>query len=1218
MNLQKHPFFPSLRVALCCLVATIAAHAAEPLNLPIAFDLEKASTVTVVIEDADGKRVRNLVAAARLAAGKNLLSWDGYDEGETQPDGSTVRKLVAPGRYLARGLTSDGLRLIYEFPVNSPGSPPWFTKDRSGAWMADHTSAQGVVMVPAAGGGALGDGRDRLIFSSITAETGDAFMALDLDGKKIVGNNDFGWTGAYAMAVDHGPKAPEKTGDPWLYCLMPKGKEVTLNAFKHGGGTTRLVLHKTTESVRWSGGQTGDSVAAWDGWVVISVPHDNELLLVDVRAKKVAGRIPFKDPRGVLFDEKGRLLVATATRIQRYDLDTATAKLSGEATVVSGLEDAQQLTHDAAGNIYVGDWGGQHVVKMFSPEGALVRTFGKPGGPQLGPFDNQRMHYPKGLAVDTRGQLWVADADHLPKRISAWLVKDGSLVRSIVGGPKYGGGGTLDPADRSRIYYGIFNGGYTMKLDWKTGTYAVDSVYIRPEQWKAGDRDKYPGGIPEDAFHLNGQTYLVPNFMGGTLAGNPSSGAIWKLDEKGIAWPVAIVGGLQFQESTHGSWNAARNPGVAELFKGLGMSHLLIWSDRNLDGRAQPGEFVTWPTTMPYSQDCRFNADLSFSMRGFDMPAPTFLPNGVPVWSADAKLTQVTDPLEKGNSISAGDGWTLNMARNKKEDGIFGYQEGKRRWGYPFQPYEDITTDPGMIIHGQRFLGPAFRPREGEAGSVFGINGEKGSIFLMTTDGLFIQDVGGDIRISPPIGTKYPKATRGMVVEGISFYDEHYNPSLAQTKEGEVILTAGKEFSAFFRVDGLGGVKRRDFATIDLKAERLAGLPPTITFAPRKQGRLTLAIPTGSFAPKVDGKLDDWPQTLPWAKLDERASGSVRIAGDRLYAAWRTGDPKALASEPGEPKLLFKRGGAVDLMIGTDPKADPKRLEPVAGDLRLLATMESGKPRVMLYRAVVPGTAADAVVPFISPVGAVSFDRVDDVSEQVELKQQGGDIELSVPLAVLGMALQTGETILQGDIGILRGTGTMTTQRLYWNNLNTAINSDVPSEARLQPGNWGTWRLVPERMLLPIKAVAPPAALVPGLAWSYIETKAATAGDIADATVTATGHAVALDIKGIAKRPGDYVIVFDGFVEVPTAGEWSFSAKVNDRCRVLISDLPIMNNIDASLAQLSSIPVQLEKGLHPIRVEFVQWGGGASLELSWTGPGQPKQPVPANAYRRKP
>ncbi len=85
--------------------------------------------------------------------------------------------------------------------MNGPGDPPWFTKDRSGAWLADHTSAQAVVLAPASGG-ALGAGQDCLIFSAITAETGDAFMALDLDGNKIIGKNDFGWTGAYAVAVE--------------------------------------------------------------------------------------------------------------------------------------------------------------------------------------------------------------------------------------------------------------------------------------------------------------------------------------------------------------------------------------------------------------------------------------------------------------------------------------------------------------------------------------------------------------------------------------------------------------------------------------------------------------------------------------------------------------------------------------------------------------------------------------------------------------------------------------------------------------------------------------------------------------------------------------------------------------------------------------------------------------------------------------------------------
>jgi hypothetical protein len=65
----------------------------------------------------------------------------------------------------------------------------------------------------------------------------------------------------------------------------------------------------------------------------------------------------------------------------------------------------------------------------------LCAPSASPGGPQLGKFDPERMHYPKGLAVDTRGQLWVADADHLPKRISAWATKDGKLLKSLVVAP---------------------------------------------------------------------------------------------------------------------------------------------------------------------------------------------------------------------------------------------------------------------------------------------------------------------------------------------------------------------------------------------------------------------------------------------------------------------------------------------------------------------------------------------------------------------------------------------------------------------------------------------------------------------------------------------------------------------------------------------------------------------------------------------------------------
>jgi hypothetical protein len=40
---------------------------------------------------------------------------------------------------------------------------------------------------------------------------------------------------------------------------------------------------------------------------------------------------------------------------------------------------------------------------------------------------------------------------------------------------------------------------------------------------------------------------------------------------------------------------------------------------------------------------------------------------------------------------------------------------------------------------------------------------------------------------------------------------------------------------------------------------------------------------------------------------------------------------------------------------------------------------------------------------------------------------------------------------LRGDIGILRGNGFQTTQRVYWSNKAAGITADVPREAELTP-----------------------------------------------------------------------------------------------------------------------------------------------------------------------
>ena len=91
------------------------------------------------------------------------------------------------------------------------------------------------------------------------------------------------------------------------------------------------------------------------------------------------------------------------------------------------------------------------------------------------------------------------------------------------------------------------------------------------------------------------------------------------------------------------------------------------------------------------------------------------------------------------------------------------------------------------------------------------------------------------------------------------------------------------------------------------------------------------------------------------------------------------------------------------------------------------------RPLALLYRAVVPGTPAKDRVPFSSPWRTIYFDKVEDVSSQLEFASANGDYELSIPLAILSLQVKGGTT-LRGDFGVLRGDGLQTIQRVYWSN----------------------------------------------------------------------------------------------------------------------------------------------------------------------------------------
>lgn len=89
------------------------------------------------------------------------------------------------------------------------------------------------------------------------------------------------------------------------------------------------------------------------------------------------------------------------------DVDTNVPPVSafkgGQGRERGQFEKPRGIAADAAGNLYVADWGNSRIQK-FSPEGEFLKTFGKSG------TNEGELREPNGITVDSAGKIYVADA----------------------------------------------------------------------------------------------------------------------------------------------------------------------------------------------------------------------------------------------------------------------------------------------------------------------------------------------------------------------------------------------------------------------------------------------------------------------------------------------------------------------------------------------------------------------------------------------------------------------------------------------------------------------------------------------------------------------------------------------------------------------------------------------------------------------------------------
>jgi hypothetical protein len=1073
----------------------------QPPPIAVKFHLPAAGVATLVIEDSEGRRVRNLVSETPYPAGDNVAWWDGSDDLLRDDDAARhglyhiPARFVSPGKYTVRGLWRKPLGLRFEQSVYSAGHPAWETADKTGCWMTNHTPPTSVACLP---GSRTKDGQPLVFMGAFVSEGGHGLQWIREDGTKVGGQGWIGgnWTGAPTLAVDLGPKA---IGEHLCYVASTFEGELRVTA-KSTDFADRPILKrqlgddpapdKYPDAKDRPTGLPFDNgdhrfvlagIAARDGLIVCSLVRQNELLFVDARSGEIARKAAVDNPRGVAFDSEGRLLVLSGTKLLRF----ASPEGAAETIPLSGLEDPRHVALDAAGNFYITDRGHSHQVKVFSPAGKPLRAIGKGGEPATGDYEPLHMNSPNGLAIDSQGRGWVAEDDYHPKRVSLWSA-EGELLRGFYGPGEYGGGGVLDSRDKTRFFYK----GLEFRLDWQQGTDKLVRVYYRPSDLLAADFGPFSPDTPLYPPARSGERYFTSCY---THIPTNGDGASFVWHDEGSQ--VRLVAGLG---SAH-AWPLLKNEpfralwpeGVNPLGDRYQNAAAFSWSDRDGDGRPQPAEVkivkgnCSGVTVMP---------DLSFVCARFDDKTVAFTPTGYNEYGAPQYKIDAPRVLAEGanGAVSSGgeqaltepEGWTIhtNAPKPFSASGLGGTFRGQPRWSYPsvwpglHASHESAVPDrPGMLVGTTRLLGGWIQPR-GDAGPLFGINGNMGNMYLMTADGLFVATLFHDIRLRP--NWAMPTAVRGMDVSNVSLHDENFWPSLTQTADGEIFVVDGARVS-LVRVEGLDSIQRIPASPLEVTTADLGRAREWFSQAEARrraqQGSDSLEVVLRASPPQVDGKLDDWPAVVQWATIDRRgtaanfdshsrpynAAAAATISGDRLYAAWRTTEKELFRNSGDTPDALFKTGGCLDLMLGTDSAAKADRGEPVAGDLRLLVTLVKEKPRAVLYRARVPG--AKQPVGFSSPWRTITFDSVEDITDSVMLAADGqGNFELSVPLARLGWQPKAGASY-RADLGLLRGDGHQTTQRVYWSNKATAITADVPSEAELTPRLWGLWQVVPEK-----------------------------------------------------------------------------------------------------------------------------------------------------------
>ncbi|MGE9290522.1 MAG: FlgD immunoglobulin-like domain containing protein, partial [Puniceicoccales bacterium] len=536
--------------------------------LTIAFEFEQpmAGVATIVIEDENGERVRNLVSGQSMEQGKHRIEWDGLDEGGV---------LVEPGNYAWRSISHPGLVPTHQMSfADAPGS-------NHGTFHAATHNGESIIL------------------GTQNSEGGYEVVALEKDGTLIHGfNAPHGHgLGRVQVAADDRYIYAAYDGTGWgthVDRSKPDWKaprSVTLVRFEIESGRTaeypgkgRLPKFVEYEFGPGSEGGLGDvlalsGLAYYEGKLFMADAVHGRILVIDPETADVERTFPIEDP--VALAASGGSLYALGEPNRLLKIEALTGEVR-EIAQVSG--EPKGLAVDGAGRFYVSDQESD-VIRILNERGEETGTIGHPGGIRFGYYDPLRFHEPEGITV-LDGELWVTERTRwLPKRYAAFDVETGELIREFFGPTAYGApGGGFDREDPTQ-WIGMQT---HFELDFEKKTARAQAILgaVDRESMLSGYRGRRNVIIRQD-----GRTFVLT--MGKILL-------IQEWTESGNLKPLAFFSSAHQFCFAH-QWDPPevfieafqRDFPDARLFSGEGDARRvlpdhgyggMLWTDRNGDG----------------------------------------------------------------------------------------------------------------------------------------------------------------------------------------------------------------------------------------------------------------------------------------------------------------------------------------------------------------------------------------------------------------------------------------------------------------------------------------------------------------------------------------------------------------------------------------------------------------------------------------------------------